>query len=125
MSVSKRVQSFTRTRPAVSACSCKAGLVVKVAGEVFGGRVELGEGLEVVDHLVVEVVDDGLQQILQQLEVEQQAGLVEFGAGQRDQHTVVVAVGILALAVIVAQVVAGGEAGFYGDFKHAYASLPS
>jgi hypothetical protein len=35
-----------------------------------------------------------------------------------DEDLVVVAVRILAFATIVAEVVAGGEAGFYGYFKH-------
>jgi hypothetical protein len=35
-----------------------------------------------------------------------------------------VAVRVLALATIVTEVVAGGEPGFYGDFKHD-ASFPS
>src|SRR5437868_4325283 len=45
------------------------GFVVEVAGEVFGRGVERGERLEVVDHLVVEVVDDGAHDLLEELEV--------------------------------------------------------
>src|ERR1700722_838406 len=94
------------------------GLVVKIAGEVFGRGVERGERLEVVDHLVVEVFDDGAHDLLEQLEVEEQAGFVEVSALEGDEDLVVVAVRVLALATIVAEVVAGGEAGFYGYFKH-------
>jgi CIC family chloride channel protein len=67
---------------------------------------------------VVEVVDDGAEEGLEELEVEQEAGGVELGAGEGDEDAVVVAVRVLALAVVVAEVVAGGEAGFYGDLEH-------
>jgi len=46
--------------------------------------------------------------------------LVEFRADQRNQNAVIVAVRVLALAAIVAQVVAGGESGFYSNFKHVF-----
>ena len=48
----------------------------------------------------------------------QETSLVEFRAPQRDEDAVVVAMRILALATVVAEVVAGREAGFYGYFKH-------
>jgi hypothetical protein len=73
---------------------------------------------------VVEGVDDRAEEGLEELEVEQQSGLVELLADKSDEHAVVVAVRVLALALVVAQVVAGGETGFYGDFKHWVASLP-
>src|SRR6267143_375276 len=53
-----------------------------------------------------------------ELEVEEQAGFVEFVALESDEDLVVVAVRVLTLATIVAEVVAGGEAGFYGYFEH-------
>jgi hypothetical protein len=68
---------------------------------------------------VVEVFDDGLEQRLENFEVEQETGFVELFADESDEHTVVMAVGILALAVVIAEVVAGGKTGFYGDLKHA------
>src|SRR5258706_13587048 len=94
------------------------GLVVEVAREIFGRGVERGEWLEVVDHLVIEVVDDGAHDLLEQLEIEEQASLVEVFALEGDEDLVVVAVRVFALAAVVAEVVAGGEAGFYGYFKH-------
>src|SRR5580704_19760484 len=94
------------------------GFVVEVPGEVFGRGVERGEGLEVVNHLVVEVVDDGAHDLLEEFEIEEQAGFIEVFALQGDEDLVVVAVRILALATVVAEVVAGGEAGFYGYFEH-------
>ena len=60
----------------------------------------------------------GRKHLLEQLEVEQQAGLVERGAGQRDADLVVVAVRVLALAFVVAEIVAGGEICLHGDFIH-------
>ena len=77
-------------------------LLVEITGEVLGRWVHLVEGFQVVDHLVVEVVDRGTHDLLEKLEIEQQAGLVELGADERDEDTVVVAVRILALAAIVA-----------------------
>jgi hypothetical protein len=97
-----------------------AGLEIEVAREVFGRRVYLIEGLEVVDHLVVEIIDDGAKDLLEQLEVEEEAGLVELVTDERDEDFVVVAMRVLALALIVAEVVAGGESRFYGDFVHAF-----
>jgi hypothetical protein len=67
---------------------------------------------------VVEVVDDRAHDLLEELEVEEQAGFVEVFALEGNEDLVVVAVRILALATVVAEVVAGGEAGFYGYFKH-------
>jgi hypothetical protein len=67
---------------------------------------------------VVEVFDDGAHDLLEEFEVEEQAGLVEVFTLEGDEDLVVVAVRVLALASIVAEVVAGGEAGFYSYFKH-------
>src|SRR5258708_6393097 len=67
---------------------------------------------------MVEVVDDGAHDLFEEFEVEQERGFVECAALQRDEPLIVVAVGVLALAGIVAEVVAGGEAGFYGYFKN-------
>ena len=61
---------------------------------------------------------DRAQHLLEQLEVEQQTGLIELGAGQRHADLVVVAVRVLALAFVVAQIVAGGEICLHGNFKH-------
>src|SRR3984885_8655523 len=97
----------------------RAGLLVEVFGEVFGAGVDLFiEGREVVDHEVVEVLHGGAHDLLEELEVEEHAGLVELFSDEGDEDLVVVAVRVLALAAIVAEVVAGGEAGFYGYFEH-------
>jgi len=78
------------------------GLVEEVFGEVFGGGVEGGEGVEVVNHLVIEEFDRGAEDLLEELEVEQEAGVVEGFADERHEDAVVVAVGVFALAVVVA-----------------------
>src|ERR1700685_2388757 len=97
----------------------RGGLLIEVAGEVFGRGVDLGDkGLELVDHFVVEVLDGGAHDLLEELKVEQEPGWVDLLADESDKHFVVVAVRVLALATIVAKVVAGGESGFYGYFKH-------
>ena len=84
----------------------RGGLLEEVAGQVFGGRVEGGEGFEVVDHLVVEVVDGGAEDLLEELEVEEEAGFVEGFADEGDEDAVVMAVRVFALALVVAEVVA-------------------
>jgi hypothetical protein len=67
---------------------------------------------------VVEVIDYGAHDLLEELEVEEQTGFIEVFALEGDEDLVVVTVRILALATIVAEVVAGRKAGFYGYFKH-------
>src|ERR1700759_5633378 len=54
------------------------GLIVKVARQVLCRWVELGEGLEVIEHLVVDAVDDRAHHLLEQLEVEEEPGGVQF-----------------------------------------------
>lgn len=82
------------------------GLLEEVAREVFGRGVQGGKRLEVVDHVVVEIIDGGTEDVLELLEIEQEAGFVELLPGQGDEDPVVVAVGVLALAVVVAEIVA-------------------
>ncbi len=71
--------------------------------------------------MVVEAVDYRAHDLLQQFEVEEKAGFIEIRADEGDEDLVVVAVRIFALSAVVAEVVTGREAGFYGDFKHALA----
>src|SRR5438270_141015 len=68
----------------------------EVARKIFSRRIELGKGLEVIDHLVVQAIHDRTQQILEQLEVEEKTGLVQMLSGERDKHAVVMAVRVLA-----------------------------
>jgi hypothetical protein len=97
----------------------RGGLVVEILCQVFCRWVEFGvEGFEVVDHEVVEVFDGGTHDLLEELEVEEHAGLVKLFADEGDEDLVVVAVRVLALAAVVTEVVAGGETGFYSYFKH-------
>ena len=67
---------------------------------------------------MVDALDNRAKHLLEQLEVEQQAGLVQRGPGQGNADLVVVPVRVLALALVVAEVVAGGETGLHGDFIH-------
>src|SRR5450631_879798 len=94
------------------------GFIVKVAGQVFCRRVELDEWFEVIEHLVVDAVDDRTHDLLEQLEIQQQPGGVQFPAPQRQTNLVVVAMGVLTLAAIVAQVMSRGESRFDGYFIH-------
>src|SRR5208282_3586513 len=96
----------------------RVGFVVEIFREILGGGVEDGEGLDLVDHLVVETVDGVLHHVFQIFEIEQQAGLVEFGAREGHTNLVIVAVRVLALALVVAQVVPCRECVFDGNFKH-------
>src|ERR1035441_1858233 len=94
------------------------GLVVEVFGDVLGRGIQDREGLQVVEHLVVDAVDDRTQHLVEQLEIEQEASLVQRGPGQGDADLIVMPVRVLALALVVAQIVAGGETGLHGDFIH-------
>ena len=73
---------------------------------------------------MVEALDDMPHDFAQVLEVEQQSGLVQFRAGQSDTNLVVVAVRILALALVVAQVMARGKRIFDRDFEHDPSAAP-
>ena len=53
-------------------------LIIKILGNVFRRWVEHREWLEVVQHLVIDAVDNRAEHLLKQLEVEQQASLVEL-----------------------------------------------
>src|ERR1022692_3340296 len=63
--------------------------------------------------------------LAQVFEIEQQAGLVEFGAGERDADLVVMAVRILALALVVAQVMSRGKSIVNRNFEHVPLSGPA
>jgi len=80
--------------------------LVEVAGEVFGRWVEGGERFEIVDHLVVQILDCGAEDLLEELEVQEEAGFVESFTDEGYEHTVVMAVRVFALALVVAEVVA-------------------
>jgi hypothetical protein len=101
------VQSFTRTRPSVIVGQLLVGLVVEIASDVLGRGIHGGERFQLIEHLVVDAVDHRAHDLLEQLEIEQEAGLVQFGAGQGDADLVVVTVRILAAAVVVPEKVAG------------------
>ena len=94
------------------------GFVVEILRQIFRGRFNYREGLDFVDHLVIETFDGVLHHIFQVFEIEQQAGFVELRSRQGHADLVVVAVRILALAFVVAEVVSGGECVFYGYFVH-------
>src|SRR5580692_12430919 len=94
------------------------GLVVKIFGEVLGRWIQDGERLQIVDHLVIEPLDRLFHDLTQFLEVEQQPGLVQFLAGERNPHLVIVPVRILTLALVIAQVMPGGKRIIYGNFEH-------
>jgi hypothetical protein len=94
------------------------GLLVEVAGQVFGGWIDGSERLQIVNHLMVQVLDDGTHNLFEQLEVEKEAGFVKVFAPEGDENLIVMAVRVLALAAIIAEVVAGGKTGFYSYFKH-------
>src|SRR5579862_5674023 len=94
------------------------GLIVKISGQILSRRVQDLERIQIVDHLVVQAVHDGLQGFLQLAKVEQQTGFVEFLTGQGDSYLVIVAVRIFALAFVIAQVVARRKRIFYSDLKH-------
>src|SRR5580698_2797721 len=98
-------------------------LVIEVARKVLSRRIDRRERLKIVDHLVIESVYNRPHHLLQQLEVEQKPSFIKFFANQRHEHTIVMAVRILALASVIAKVVTGRKPGFYSYFKH-YSCIP-
>src|SRR5215475_13121773 len=105
--------------PAVGRPSqARVRFVVKIFRQVLGGGVDHREGLDVVDHLMIETLDDMPHDLAQILEIKEQTSFVEFGSGQRNANFVVMAVRVLALAFIVAQVVSRGKCVFNGYFEH-------
>src|SRR5215469_13904437 len=107
------------TDPAVGRPSkARVRFIVKIFRQVLGGRVDHREGLDVVDHLMIETLDDMPHDLAQILEIKEQTSFVEFGSGQRNANFVVMAVRVLALAFIVAQVVSRGKCVFNGYFEH-------
>ena len=73
---------------------------------------------DLVDHLVIEPFDNVSHYFTQILEIKQQPCFIEFGSRERDSDLVVVAVRILALTFVIAQVVSRSERIFDGDFEH-------
>src|SRR5664280_2784650 len=96
----------------------RVGLIVEILGQVFRRRIDSGERLQLIHHLMVEIIHHRAQDVLQVLEVQQQPGVVQGLAAEGDANAVVVSVGLLALAAIVAQVVSRGKGVFYSDFEH-------
>jgi hypothetical protein len=72
---------------------------------------------------MIKVFDGRPHHLLEKLKIKEHASLVELFSCKRDEDLVVVAVRILALAAVVAEVVAGGKTGFYSYFKHDLGSL--
>src|SRR5271154_5943489 len=64
-------------------------LVIKILCQIFGRRIENGEGLDVVNHLVIETINGVLHDVFQILEIEQQSGLIEFGTGESHTNLIV------------------------------------
>ena len=67
---------------------------------------------------MVKSLNDMLHRLAQVLEIEQQSGPVQIFAGQGHADLIVVAVGLLALALVIAQVVACSKRIFNRDFEH-------
>lgn len=93
-------------------------LVIEIFGEIFGRRIDRREGFNVIDHLMVEAFDGALHHLFEVLEIEQKACFVELGSGQSHLNFIIVAVRVLALAFVVAQVVPCRERIFYRHFVH-------
>jgi hypothetical protein len=94
------------------------GFVVKIFGQIFCRRVQIGERLYLINHLMIQTVDDRLHHVTQIFEIEEQTGFVEFLASEGDPNLVVVAVRILALPTVTTQVVPCGERIFDSDLEH-------
>src|ERR671930_487625 len=92
--------------------------IIEIFGKIFCRRINGCEWLKIVHHLMIEPVDDMSDDLAQVLEVQQQTRFVQFLAGQRDPHLVVMSVRVLALAFVVAQIMACGKRVLDRDLKH-------
>ena len=89
-----------------------------VLGHILRRRVEHIERRELVEPLVVQAVENGVDHALHFHKIHQQPDGIQLVALQGDLAAVIVAVHVLALPVIVSQGVAGGECLFDRHFKH-------
>ncbi len=99
------------------------GLIVEVFGDILRRRIQLSKWFEIIQHLMIDALDHRAHHLLEQLEIQQKAGLIQRSSGQGHADLIVMAVRIFALAAIVAEIVAGGEVGLYGDLVHGYCSI--
>src|ERR1039458_1895740 len=100
-------------------------LVIKILGQVLRRWVDRSKRLNVVDHLVIEPIDNVLHHFAKVFEIEQETSLVQFSSGQRDPDLVVMAVRILALALVVAQIMSRGKSIVNRNFEHVPLSGPA
>jgi hypothetical protein len=102
-----------------SALQSGVRLVVKVFGKIFRRRIDRGERFDLVDHLVIETLNDVPHHFAQVFEIKKQARLIQFGSRQGHANLVVVTMRILALALVISQVVTCRERIFDRNFEHA------
>ena len=91
---------------------------MEIPGQVFRRGVQLGEGRDVVEKLVIELADGGVNRVLEVFEIAEQPDGVEFRALQRHADLVIMPVNILTLAAVAAQRMARRETFFHPDLKH-------
>src|SRR5271170_2659185 len=93
-------------------------LIVNVPRDIFRRGVQRVEGRKLVQIFVVERSNHALNYLLEMHKVVEQPDRIELLAREDDAHLVVVAVEILALSFVVAQVVRRGECLINADLVH-------
>ena len=90
----------------------------KITGKIFGRRIELlVEGRQFVQIAVIEIFNDLVGRFLEIAEIDKQADVIQFLAAGKDLDLVIVAMQVLALPFVAAQLVGGGEIAFDHYFK--------
>jgi len=82
------------------------GVIEEISRQILSGWVQGGKGFQIIDHLMIEIIDDRSQQMLEFFEVQEQTRLVQFYASQGDKHPVVMAMWVLTPPIVVPQIMA-------------------
>ena len=86
---------------------------------MFGGGIDVAKIRQIVEVAVIQLVDHRIDRLLELLEINAHAEVIELRCPHRDLDLPVVAMRPLAVARIGAQVVPSGKVGFNKDVHHA------
>jgi AbrB family looped-hinge helix DNA binding protein len=99
--------------------------IVEIFRQVFCRRIKRRKRFYVVDHLVIESIDDVPHDFAQVFEIKEQTRFVQIFSRQCNPDLVIVAVRVFTLPLVVSEVVAGGKCVFNSDFEHGDLSIVS
>src|SRR5579883_230319 len=100
-------------------------LLVDMGCNVFGGRRKIAERRKVVQVLMVQRIQDGVERLLDIAEIHQHTVAVQLIALIRDDHAVVVPVQLFAGAVVVEESVRAGDGFLDADLEHSALFYPT